>query len=300
MITLVRATVESPLHVSAWMMVLPLPRRSLAGRLERAKQDLHRAVVVTAVGDFSWVSIEDVANMLAAKFDLVPGVLDIRCSGLIEFLVFMADEESVINLSNSNNELTGNGVVRLHCRWWTSHPHASGGALPALVGVELRGAPTHTWEASTAESLLNPYGWVLQVHENTKNHEDYSAFCVSAWCFSSMGLPPSCDLIIVKPSVGAEEEPSIKRTLVYKVQFECSAPTTMEEFPPTPPDSDDGEERRTRHHRHTSPVPEPAAATADAPATGIPAMDRVGDSASEDCHVVAVVEVDSSPPGWEP
>lgn len=62
-------------------------------------------------------------------------------------------------------------------------------------------------------------------------------------------------------------------------------------------------ERRTRRRRNTSPLPEPTAATAArlaaAPALGVPATDRVGHSVSDDCHVVAVVEVDSSPSGLE-
>lgn len=183
-------------------------------RLDRAEQDLRRAVVITAVGDCSWVATEDVADMLSAKFDLVPALLDIRRSGPIEFLVYMADEESAINLSNNNNQPAGNGVVRLHCRRWTRHLHAAGGVLPALIDVELRGVSAHAWEVPTAESLLNPYGWVLQVHESTRNREDYSAFRVTIWCFNPTCLPLSRDLIIVEPWAGAEEDPPVKRTLV--------------------------------------------------------------------------------------
>jgi hypothetical protein len=32
--------------------------------------------------------------------------------------------------------------------------------LPWLIDVELRNIPSHVWETSTVEHLLNPHAWV--------------------------------------------------------------------------------------------------------------------------------------------
>lgn len=88
-------------------------------RVGREEESLRLAVIITAIGAAAVVPMGDVANLLAAKSDLVAESLVLRRSGLVEFLVFMADEESAINLAKSNDSPADNGSIRLHCRRWT-------------------------------------------------------------------------------------------------------------------------------------------------------------------------------------
>lgn len=108
----------------------------------------------------------------------------------------MADKESAINLANSNDSPADNGSIRLQCRRWTRFGHASGAVLPKLVDIDMHGVTAHAWEMATAESILNPFGWVTEIHKTTRNRDDYSSFRVKVWCFDPDRLPPRRDLVV--------------------------------------------------------------------------------------------------------
>lgn len=112
-----------------------------ADRICREEEALRLAVLVTAISEVDSVSIQEVAGLLASKFDLAADSLVLRRVGPLEFLVFMADEESAINLANSNNSPADNGSIRLHCRRWSRFVHATGTALPHLVEIDMHGMP---------------------------------------------------------------------------------------------------------------------------------------------------------------
>lgn len=161
-------------------------------------------MLITAVGAVGEVLVVEVVELLASKFDLAADSLVLRRVGPVEFLVFMADEESASNLANNNDSPADNGVIRLHCRRWSRFINASSSKLPQLVDIDLMGVPAHAWEVSTTETLLNPYGWIKEVHASTRNREDYSTFRVKAWCLNTGVIPPRRDLIIVEPPTGGD------------------------------------------------------------------------------------------------
>lgn len=97
------------------------------------------------------------------------------------------------------------------------------------------GVLTHAYEVSTADNLLNPFGWIKEVHESTHTPEDYSSFMVKAWCFSPELLPPQCNLVIVEPLSRVEEVPPMKRALVYPILLAVHLDAGLGEGPLPPP-----------------------------------------------------------------
>lgn len=175
---------------------------------------------------------------------------------------------------------------------------AEGVALPSLVDVELRGIPAHAWEMSTAESLLNPYGWPQFLHQYTRNRDDYSMFRLSAWCFNPTTFPASRDLHIAKHPVGDILSPPGKPTLRYPVSFKVSKPGIDAPSAPSEGgnDSDQGGRRR-RHRRGPSPqpvVPHTGEQDAGAIVVRIPVRDRLGPNASGARLVARFVEAGGS------
>lgn len=214
-------------------------------RLAQAEQALHRAVIATIVGDVSQASSTAVAGLLAAKFDLDAAALPVHRASPSAFIVVLADEAEACRVASDNSEPPGNGSFRVHCRRWTRQA-LSGTILPSRVDVELQGVPAHAWEVSTAESLLNPFAWVEQIHENTRNREDYSVFRLKAWCLNLEVIPPARDLVIVEPPTMIVESPPVKRALSYPVQISVSISGSQRSEHSSPGDggSDNPSERR--------------------------------------------------------
>lgn len=149
-------------------------------RIVREEERLKRAMLITCIGDAASVSLREVSELLAYKFDLVAESMVLHRVGPVEFLVFMEDEDSVIKVANSNNRPTDNASIRLHYRQWSCSVHVTDAVLPRLVDIDLHGVPAHAWEVSLAESLLNRFGWIKEIHETTRVREDYSSFWVKA------------------------------------------------------------------------------------------------------------------------
>jgi hypothetical protein len=116
---------------------------------------------------------------------------------------------------------------------WSRFTHASSTIMSGMVEVEIRGIPEHAWFRSTAENILRDSCWISDVHPDTLQKKDYSAFRVSAWCFDPGRLHRDMDLLIVEPGLHALE----KRCLTYKI----SVSATLSELsaadlgPPPPP-----------------------------------------------------------------
>lgn len=153
----------------------------------RAEADLRTTVLVTAFGSGATPAISDLETIkaeLASSFNLDQGTMVLWRSHMASVYILFARDEATVSRLIHVGPLSAPGDLRLHCRRWTSQAFAEGVALPSLVNIEFRGVPAHGWEMSATESLLSPYGWPQILHSSTRNREDYSVFCVSAWCFN--------------------------------------------------------------------------------------------------------------------
>lgn len=269
-------------------------------RLDRAEQALRKAVIAMIVSDSSQASPAIVANLLAARFNLDVAVLPVIRAGQGEFVVVLEDEAEAARVSSDNSQPAGNDQFRVHCRRWNRQALSSGTVLPVLVDVELRGLPVHAWEVSTAEQLLNPYGWVEQIHAATRNREDFSVFQLKAWCNPEL-IPCSRDLVIVEPPVVAMESPTVKRALVYPVQISVFDCTPQQSVSPSPPsDGGSGKSRERRRPRYSeSTMPASNEHHEVGAAHGISTRAPAGSerSASGEHRAADTVEADGSPSG---
>lgn len=143
-------------------------------------------------------------------------------------------------------------------RRWPRLKNASAVELPSLVNIVLSGIPAHAWELETAEHLLGEWCWVRELHADTINRRDYSAFRLKAWCTKPEFIPADMELVIVEPPAQFEEQPPVKRALGYDVQVtvELDAPAMGGGGPPPPPppppppgDSDQGDDAQRRWRR---------------------------------------------------
>ncbi|GJM95724.1 hypothetical protein PR202_ga12501 [Eleusine coracana subsp. coracana] len=186
-------------------------------RLERAAADMRRAIIVLVFGDHPPVTPDDIKAIMAARFSLNLVSLEAKQAGEdTMFFVVVDTEETAARLVDSRPSIGSSGP-RLHLRQWMRQAFDSSAFLPNLVDVELRGVPTHAWEMTTAENLLNPYGWPQLLHPSTRNRDDYSVFRLSTWCFRPNSIPGMHDLHVVEPSIGVIDTPPGKPTLVYPI-----------------------------------------------------------------------------------
>ena len=174
---------------------------------------------MTVVGNITGFATDDLKAMVANAFVLNPATLVFhRSIRDHNYIMFVEDEATISRLTNAG-PTPAPGNLQLHCRRWSRQAFADGIALPVLANIELRGIPEHAWEMSTAESLLSPYGWPHLLQPETRNREDYSAFCLTAWCFNPKEIPSARDLHIVEPPIGEILVPPGKPSLKYTVAF---------------------------------------------------------------------------------
>lgn len=185
-------------------------------------------MIITVFGSARDVTANEVAEALAFKFEVEAASLRLHRSGAEEFIVIVADEARMASNSGPHSSSV---PFRVHCKWWTRQAHASAAVHPLLMNVELEGVPAHAWEVATAENLFNPYGWLKQIHSDTRRRLDYSAFKFTAWCFNPGEIPASRDLVIVEPPNLPVESPPVKRALVYPITIKAT---------PVPPDPSSG------------------------------------------------------------
>ena len=121
------------------------------GRIDRAEEELRRALIVSVVGrEVSGCAVE-VRDAIASRFCLEAGSLRIRRAAPNSFLVFfpsVAVADRVIGEGQSLHV----PPLRLHIRRWSRQAFATGGGQPLVpVGVELRGIPAHLWGIEAAQ-----------------------------------------------------------------------------------------------------------------------------------------------------
>ena len=98
-----------------------------------------------------------------------------------------------------------------------------------------------------AENMLNPYGWIEEIHPSTHNLEDYSKFRCLVWYFSLEEILAERDLIVVEPRVTIVENPPVKRGLVYPLKIVLD-PTNFS-IPHSSPEEDNSDHPRRRQRR---------------------------------------------------
>ncbi|TVU25176.1 hypothetical protein EJB05_27661, partial [Eragrostis curvula] len=269
-------------------------------RIDSAEIALQGAMIVTVIGDRDNYNTEEVLDAIASQFGVNTSTLSLRRSGVAEFILLGVGDSEAARMAKNGGTPSSANPLRLHCRRWSRRAHASAATLPSLVDVELRGVPAHTWEVSTAENLLNPYGWIEKIDVATRNREDYSVFRCSAWCFQPDRIPPARDLHVVEPPSTVAELPPVKRTLVYPISFtvankEQQGPESND--PPSPGDDSSGDGRRQRRRAH-SPAPEEhhgGAQANQANSVSCNVQQQVGSTASGASHDASAVEACDTP-----
>jgi hypothetical protein len=253
-------SVEPPVESAHNVCVL---KRS--GRIDRAEEGLHRALILTVVGEEGHGCALEIRDALALKFQLQAESLHLRRAAPNSFLCFFPSVE-VADQIIQNGQSFFAPPFRLHVRRWSRHAFASGGgALPVLVDIELQGIPAHLWDLETAELLLGAHGLVQglsTVSSEGVDFADMTAFSVSFWCFSLESLPDVLFLHAVEPRVNVEVGSWFPRTMVFKIAVKVIRSGDMigaDQLPPLLPDcgGDDGDRdnhrRRPPMHYHPSP-----------------------------------------------
>lgn len=211
--------------------------------------------------------------------------------------MFVEDEATITRLTNAG-PTPAPGNLQLHCRRWSRQAFADGIALPVLANIELRGIPEHAWEMSTAESLLSPYGWPHLLQPETRNREDYSAFCLTAWCFNPREIPSARDLHIAEPPIGEilvpPGKPSLKYTVAFRVTEILQPGAESTDGAASEAEEEDGNGSRRRQRRRAASPSTHGGAAAIAATDRPSARDRLGPDASGASHVACSVEADGS------
>jgi hypothetical protein len=107
--------------------------------------------------------LDAVVEAIAFKFDVVADSFKVRRYDDAVSIALMADEATAIRMATNNGPSSSSIPVRIHCQRQSRQAFATGAVLPALVDIKLCGNPAHAWEVSTAENLLNPYGWLEKI-----------------------------------------------------------------------------------------------------------------------------------------
>jgi len=237
----------------------PRPRRIIdrSASIIQQEGDLARALVVSVFGDCLDGSANAVLATIAGRFELQTSQLIIRRFGPTSFLVILPDEESAMRVFNGGRPLIAPSH-RLHVRRWTRFINSTAASLPFAVEMELRGIPAHAWNLATAESLLNDFCWISDIHPETVDRRDI--FRLVGWCSSLEAVPAEIDLEIIEAPVAAGDARPVKRSLVYPVTVSVVRhdPLDPASPPPPPPPADEDRRRRKRHRRRRGSPADPS------------------------------------------
>jgi hypothetical protein len=154
--------------------------------VSRVEHELRKALIVTVICDAQSVPMEAIFDATVSSFNVERSMFKIVPAGSKVFLVFLDEVLATRILSFNNQHPSENESFRLHFRRWTQQAFASSAVLPILVDVLMHGIPVHAWDLSTTELLLNPFGWIQEIHEVTRNRDDLSVFRVSVWCVTRL------------------------------------------------------------------------------------------------------------------
>jgi hypothetical protein len=199
----------------------------------REEVDLRRALFVSITGNRPMVSPDMVLDEVARSYDVDRGLLRIHRSNPEDFILFLPDEELAVRVFNGGRHFLAPGFS-LKFKRWSRFIHATGGSLPLLANVELRGIPAHAWDRSTVERLLCNLGLIKSVHQCSLDRSDLDVFRVLAWWADGSELRREVDLFIKEPVHGLDES-SEKLCLVYPILIEATPVALGEREPVGPP-----------------------------------------------------------------
>jgi hypothetical protein len=177
-----------------------------------------------------------VAAVLSSYLNMEASSLVLHRASSSSYLLMLPDMSSVNRLVDLQQPLRSPSFS-LHCKKCSRLAGATGKALPCQLDVEVSGIPTHVWETSTVEHLLNPHAWIDHVHETTLELNDLSSFRCSVWCLNSGAIPSSNELWVTELPNAAVEDPPVKRFLVYPIRFKTFAGPSSGDSAPRPPPS---------------------------------------------------------------
>jgi hypothetical protein len=127
-----------------------------SNQMTRAEEDLINTVVVSVISDCSNVTDGEVANLIAPLLEVTADSLVLRQNSPVSFLLMLPSVEMAVRLAKQRPLLRAAFFSIVYKRW-SRMMGSTGGVLPDLVELELRGIPSHAWEVSTVELLLNPF-----------------------------------------------------------------------------------------------------------------------------------------------
>jgi hypothetical protein len=142
---------------------------------------LRRALYVMVVGTRPKVLGAEVVEEVARCFGIDAASLVIHQAMPEDFLLFLPDEDTATRVFNEGGVFRG-PRFNLQFKRWSRFTHATTGALPFLVDVQIWGIPAHAWARSTVEHLLHDSCLVSDIHPATALKSDFS-FKLRAWCF---------------------------------------------------------------------------------------------------------------------
>jgi hypothetical protein len=113
------------------------------GRIDRAEEELRRALIVSVVGQEGSGCAAEVRDAIASRFFLEAGSLRLRRATPNSFLVLFPSVSLADRVVDGGQSLHA-PPLRLHIRRWSRQAFAIGSGRPLVpIGVELRGIPTH-------------------------------------------------------------------------------------------------------------------------------------------------------------
>jgi hypothetical protein len=176
--------------------------------------------MITVICDRLTVQAEEIAALIAPWLEVEADSLVLRKTSNSSYVLLLPRVELATILTDRWSMLRA-ANFSIACKRWTRRMGSTGGLLPSLIDLELRGIPIHAWETSTVVQLLNPFAWVRQGHPDTLALIDLSAFRSTAWATDIQSIPAFRELWIVEPPTVMEDPPG-KKTLVYPVEFRSS------------------------------------------------------------------------------
>jgi hypothetical protein len=217
--------------------------------MEKAEEDLKNAVSIFVVSDVL-VSDADIADAVALKLEVNSDSLILRKLAHGHFLLMLSTLQLADQLTVRWNTIRA-GAFSLHCKRWSMFFGSSGASLPIPVEFELCGIPIHAWELTTVQHILNPFAWVLDVHDETLQLKNLDVFRCYGWCYDPTSFPQSRDLWITE-SLG--NGPGVGRlSLAYHVPIKVLVGQHVVLGPIQVPAVMDGSARRRWRFRSRSP-----------------------------------------------
>lgn len=204
-------------------------------QVARAEEDLANAVVVSVINDGPLAAVEEVAEVIAARIEVVVSSLVLRRASSSSYLLVLPDLALVERLVGLQQSIRSSGFsFSLLCKRWSRLTGAQGRVLPFLIDIELRGIPSHVWKTSIVDRFLSPHAWLQHVHPDTLGLTDLSCFRCLAWSADPSAIPSSKELWVLEPPTAIVEDPPVKRVLSYPVSIRFSvAPLPTAPNPPS-------------------------------------------------------------------